>query len=162
MAYKDEYEVARLYIDTGFFGRVAEQFEGDYRLTFHLAPPLLSRRGPDGHPVKRGYGSWIVTAYRWLAKARFLRGTPLDVFGYTAERRGERAAISAFEGQMRRIACELTAERLPIAIELARLPQSVRGFGHVKEGNRVEAGKQEHRLLEQFASGSTEEVRRAA
>lgn len=77
-------------------------------------------------------------------------------------RSAERAAITAFEGQMRRIASELTAERLPIAIDLARLPQSVRGFGHVKEGNRDESGKQERRLLEQFASGSTAEVRRAA
>ena len=124
MAYKDEYEVARLYVDTGFFERVSQQFEGDYSLRFHLAPPLFSKRDSDGHLVKRAYGPWIATAYRWLAKARRLRGTPLDVFGYTAERRGERAAIADFESLIRRVAKDLTTERLPIALDLARLPRA--------------------------------------
>lgn len=154
MAYKDEYEVARLYVETGFFDRVAEQFEGNYKLRFHLAPPLFSRRDADGHLIKRPYGPWIVTAYRWLAKAKRLRGTPLDIFGYTAERRAEREAIGAFETLVRRLAGELTSDRLPTAIDLARLPQSVRGFGHVKERNSAAASEKLHRLLAEFAQPS--------
>lgn len=150
MAYKDEYEVARLYVETGFFDRLAQQFEGNYTLRFHLAPPLLSKRDDDGHLVKRAYGPWIATAFKWLAKARRLRGTPLDVFGYTAERRGERAAIFAFETLARRLAGELTAERLATALELARLPQTVRGFGHVKERNRLAAEVRMQALLASF------------
>jgi indolepyruvate ferredoxin oxidoreductase len=150
MAYKDEYEVARLYVETGFFDRVAGQFEGDYSLRFHLAPPLFSKRDADGHLVKRPYGPWIATAYRWLAGLKRLRGTPLDVFGYTAERRGERAAIEAFETLMRRVAGGLTPERQPVALELARLPQSVRGFGHVKERNQAAADAKQKGLLAEF------------
>src|SRR5258706_13148914 len=83
MAYKDEYEVARLYVETGFFERIASQFEGDYNLRFHLAPPLFSKRDAQGHLIKKPYGPWVGTAYKWLAKAKRLRGTPLDIFGYT-------------------------------------------------------------------------------
>ncbi len=150
MAYKDEYEVARLYVETGFFDRLAKQFEGDYKLRFHLAPPLFSKRDADGHLVKRPYGAWIATAYRVLAKAKRLRGTPLDIFGHTAERRGERAAIGEFEALVRRIAGELTRERHAIALDLARLPQSVRGFGHVKERNAAAAKAKQERLLAEF------------
>ncbi|HSV79887.1 MAG TPA: indolepyruvate ferredoxin oxidoreductase family protein [Ramlibacter sp.] len=154
MAYKDEYEVARLYVATGFFDRVAQQFEGDYSLRFHLAPPLFSRRDADGQLVKRPYGPWVATAYRVLAKAKRLRGTPLDIFGYTAERRGERAAIGEFESLVRRLAGELTTERHPIALELARLPQGVRGFGHVKERNQAAAEMKQQRLLAEFKQPS--------
>ncbi len=133
MAYKDEYEVARLYAESGFFERVAQQFEGDYRLNFHLAPPLLAGRDGRGRLLKRTYGPWMATAFRWLAKARGLRGTPLDIFGYTIERRSERAAIGEFMTRMRRVLVRLDASRLDIALALARLPQSVRGFGHVRQ-----------------------------
>ena len=162
MAYKDEYEVARLYVETGFFDRVAQQFEGDYSLRFHLAPPLFSKRDADGHLVKRPYGPWIATAYRWLAKAKRLRGTPLDIFGYTEERRSERAAISEFESLMRRVADKLTAERQTVAIELARIPQTVRGFGHVKERNRVAAEARQQRLLPEFEQPGPRQARAAA
>ncbi|MEK8025812.1 indolepyruvate ferredoxin oxidoreductase family protein [Pseudaquabacterium rugosum] len=155
MAYKDEYEVARLYAETGFVDRIARQFEGDYKLRFHLAPPLFSRRDADGHLVKRSYGAWILGACRLLARARHLRGTPLDLFGYTAERRDERAAIAAFETLARRLANELDAERLPIALDLARLPQTVRGFGHVKERHAAAAAARQEELLAQFARPSS-------
>ena len=154
MAYKDEYEVARLYVETGFFDRLAEQFEGNYKLRFHLAPPLFSKRDAHGHLVKRPYGAWIAPAYRLLAKAKRLRGTPLDIFGHTAERRGERAAIGEFEALVRRVAGELTRERHAIALDLARLPQSVRGFGHVKERNAAVAYAKQARLLAEFAQPS--------
>ncbi len=150
MAYKDEYEVARLYATTGFFDRVASQFEGDYALRFHLAPPLFSRRDAQGRLVKRAYGPWIATAYRWLARARGLRGTPLDIFGYTAERREERRAIGEFTEHMQRVAKALNADNLSIALELARLPQSIRGFGHVKDGNRIAAEERRASLTQAF------------
>ena len=151
MAYKDEYEVARLFVETGFAERVARQFEGDYRLRFHLAPPLFSRRDAHGHLVKQAYGPWMLTAYKWLARARGLRGTPFDPFGYLPERRAERAAIGGYEALMRRIVATLTPARLPLALELARLPQEVRGFGHVKEENARIAHIKQERLLAQYA-----------
>ena len=132
MAYKDEYEVARLYAETGFFDRIAQQFEGDYRLRFHLAPPLLARRNAQGQLVKRRFGSGMATAFKWLAKARFVRGTPLDVFGYTDERRQERRAAGEFQALMRHVADALRAETVATALALARLPQTIRGYGHVK------------------------------
>ncbi len=166
MAYKDEYEVARLYVDTGFLERVKAQFEGDVKLRFHLAPPLFSKRDAQGHLVKKPYGPWMATAYRWLARARFLRGTPLDVFGYTHERRAERAAIGEFEAAMRRVAQGLTNERLNVALELARLPQSVRGYGHVKERQARIAHERAQRLLARLlapdAAASATDVPRAA
>jgi len=146
MAYKDEYEVARLYAESGFFERVAREFDGDYRLNFHLAPPLLAQRDGQGRLLKRAYGPWMATAFRWLAKARGLRGTPLDPFGYTQERRGERAASGEFMAQMRRVVLRLDASRLDAAMALARLPQSVRGFGHVRL-RQVEAAKAQAQVI---------------
>ncbi|MBC8749817.1 MULTISPECIES: indolepyruvate ferredoxin oxidoreductase family protein [Paraburkholderia] len=133
MAYKDEYEVARLYTATDFLVRLKHQFEGDFKLKFHLAPPLLARKDSKGHLVKRQYGPWMLTVFKVLAKARCLRGTPIDPFGYTTERRRERAAIAEFEELMREVATSLETDGLKTALELARLPQTVRGFGHVKE-----------------------------
>jgi indolepyruvate ferredoxin oxidoreductase len=152
MAYKDEYEVARLYVESGFFDRIASQFEGDYQLKFHLAPPLLSRRDARGHLVKRQFGPWIQSAYRVLAKAKFLRGTALDIFGYTAERRSERAAIAEFQHLARQVAEQLSPATLPTALELARLPQAVRGFGHVKERNATAATVRQQKLLAQLST----------
>lgn len=154
MAYKDEYEVARLYAETGFFERVGKQFEGDFKLRFHLAPPLFSKRDRQGHLVKKAYGPWIATAYRVLAKAKGLRGTALDVFGYTQERRQERLAVGEFVNQMRLLVAKLTPEKLNLALELARLPQTVRGFGHVKEHNAELAQQRHSELLAQFNTQS--------
>jgi indolepyruvate ferredoxin oxidoreductase len=155
MAYKDEYEVARLYVETGFFDRVAQQFEGDHKLRFHLAPPLFSKKDAQGHLVKQSYGPWIATAYKWLARAKRLRGTPLDLFGYTAERRGERAAIGEFETLMRQAVAALTPDSLKTALELARLPQGVRGFGHVKEHNAAAAQLRQRQLLAALTAPQT-------
>ncbi|CAN5389761.1 indolepyruvate ferredoxin oxidoreductase family protein [soil metagenome] len=162
MAYKDEYEVARLYVDTGFFDRVERQFEGDFRLRFHLAPPLFSKRDDKGHLVKRSYGPWIATAYRWLAKAKGLRGTSLDIFGYTHERKQERAAIDRYMALMLDLAGRLTDERLSTALELARLPQSVRGYGHVKARNHAAAELKQQRLLASFEQAAAADEPRAA
>ncbi|WP_228898177.1 indolepyruvate ferredoxin oxidoreductase family protein [Acidovorax sp. Leaf73] len=150
MAYKDEYEVARLYVETGFFDRVAAQFEGDFQLRFHLAPPVLSRRDQNGHLVKRAYGPWIGSAFKWLACAKRLRGTPFDIFGYTSERRAERAAVHEFEALVRSVVRELTADRLKTAVALAKLPQSIKGYGHVKERNAIAAQTRQLELFAEF------------
>ncbi len=162
MAYKDEYEVARLYVETGFFDRIEQQFEGDFKLRFHLAPPLFSKRDAHGHLIKKAYGPWIAAAYRWLAKVKGLRGTPLDIFGYTQERRSERAAPAEFEALMRRVTRDLTTERLNTALALARLPQSVRGYGHVKEHNAAAARVRQQQLLADLVAPHAPEPQRAA
>jgi indolepyruvate ferredoxin oxidoreductase len=147
MAYKDEYEVARLYTSGEFRRRLAQQFEGDYTLRFHLAPPLLARRDARGHPAKREFGPWVFTAFRLLAKLRFLRGTPLDVFGYTAERRGERALAQAYFATVERLLDGLDAGNAPLAAEIASIPEHIRGFGHVKEAHLAQARAREVLLL---------------
>ncbi|SAL66226.1 indolepyruvate ferredoxin oxidoreductase family protein [Caballeronia humi] len=162
MAYKDEYEVARLHAESGFFDRIDRQFEGDYKLRFHLAPPLFAKRDSHGHLIKQEFGSWIATAFKWLAKAKVLRGTVVDPFGYTAERREERSAIGEFEALMRRVMSELTAERLDAAIELARLPQSVRGFGHVRDHNKTRAQQLERKLIGVISEKGDAPAQRAA
>jgi indolepyruvate ferredoxin oxidoreductase len=139
MAYKDEYEVARLYSSGDFERRLAEAFEGDVTLKFHLAPPLLSKRDENGHLVKGTYGPWMKHAFRWLAKAKRLRGTALDPFGRTAERRMERALIEEYTASIGNALGRLTPETLPLVLELASLPERMRGFGHVKEANVAKA-----------------------
>jgi indolepyruvate ferredoxin oxidoreductase len=151
MAYKDEYEIARLYADTEFRTRIADRFEGDYRLHFHLAPPLLADRDPaTGHLQKRTYGPWMLAAFRLLARLRGLRGTPFDIFGRTAERRTERRLISEYEAVLGEIATGLSPQNHAITLELAALPLEIRGFGHVKETNLRRAKTKEADLLARF------------
>jgi indolepyruvate ferredoxin oxidoreductase len=135
MAYKDEYEVARLQTDPAFLARLREQFEGDWKLNYHLAPPLLAKKDANGHLVKKQYGPWMLTAFRLLAKMKFLRGSAFDVFGKSEERRTERALIGEYEALVRELLSSLKTDNLPLAIELANLPDAIRGFGHVKENN---------------------------
>lgn len=135
MAYKDEYEVARLYADPAFVEKIRGSFEGDWKLKFYLAPPLLAKRDSHGHLIKKQYGAWMLPAFRVLAKLKFLRGTALDIFGKTEERRTERALIAEYEALIVELVSGLTPEKLPLAIELANLPDSIRGYGHVKENN---------------------------
>ncbi len=132
MAYKDEYEVARLHADSGFHARLQERFEGDFKLSYYLAPPLFARRDAQGRPLKQRYGAWVQTAFGLLARLRFLRGTVFDPFGCTQERRGERAAIREFETLVDGLLEGLGSHNLTEAVEIARLPQQVRGYGHVK------------------------------
>ncbi len=146
MVYKDEYEVARLMSGEAFRAQLAREFASFRRLEFHLAPPLLAERNPTtGHLRKRRYGPWMMTAFRWLARARRLRGTPFDPFGWTAERRTERAVIAEYEALLDEIVAGLSLANHALAVELARLPEGIRGFGHVKEANlaRVRARWQE-------------------
>ncbi|WP_414450535.1 indolepyruvate ferredoxin oxidoreductase family protein [Burkholderia sp. 22PA0099] len=135
MAYKDEYEVARLQSDPAFLARLAAQFDGAMTLRYHLAPPILAKRDAHGHLVKRTFGPWMLSAFRLLAKCKGLRGTAFDPFGRTEERRTERALIGEYVTLIDVVLAKLTAERLPLALDLANLPDGIRGYGHVKEHN---------------------------
>ncbi|HWL30031.1 MAG TPA: indolepyruvate ferredoxin oxidoreductase family protein, partial [Burkholderiaceae bacterium] len=154
MAYKDEYEVARLYVDPAFTQKLREQFEGepgkDYQVHFHLAPPLLSKRNDKGELVKRQYGPWMMSAFKVLARLKGLRGTPLDLFGRTEERRQERELIREYFALLDEFALTLTEDRLAVAMELANLPDDIRGFGHVKERNMKAAQARRATLLENY------------
>jgi indolepyruvate ferredoxin oxidoreductase len=151
MAYKDEYEVARLYTDGHFLSQVRDTFDGDYRLRFHLAPPLFARRDPGtGHLVKGTYGGFVMTLFKVLANARYLRGTPFDPFGHTAERRDERRLIEQYFETVEMLLAGLTRENHATAVEIAALPERIRGFGHVKERNLKAARDSQATLLEQF------------
>jgi indolepyruvate ferredoxin oxidoreductase len=154
MAYKDEYEVARLYTDPAFTAGLREQFDGepgkDYTLTFHLAPPLLARKNEKGQLIKRSYGPWMLSAFRVLAKLKGLRGSPLDIFGKTEERRMERQLIADYLDLVNELADSVTEKNLAVAIELARLPDDIRGFGHVKEANVQAAQARRSELLASY------------
>ncbi|NCT88437.1 indolepyruvate ferredoxin oxidoreductase family protein [Stenotrophomonas acidaminiphila] len=147
MAYKDEYEVARLYTGGDFLKRVEQQFEGDYQVRFHLAPPLLAKRDEHGRLQKKEYGPWMFRAFGLLAKLKFLRGGRFDVFGHTAERRGERQLIADYEQTLHELLGSLDARRLALAVEIASIPEHIRGYGHVKEAHLHEAKAREAALL---------------
>lgn len=134
MAYKDEYEVARLHAAPAFRQSLAAHFEGKPKLFFHLAPPVFAQRDPrTGHLQKKRFGSWMMSVFHLMAPMRVLRGTWFDPFGRTEERRTERALIGAYEELVDEILQRLSPATLSVAVELASLPQDVRGFGHVKE-----------------------------
>jgi indolepyruvate ferredoxin oxidoreductase len=148
MAYKDEYEVARLYTDGEFRKQLERQFDGDYRLEVQLAPPLLAARDPaTGEPRKRAFGPWVFSLFKVLASLRRLRGTPLDVFGYTAERREERRLIVEYEATLRELAGSLNTGNHALAVEIASVPAKIRGFGHIKKRNAESAKACEAELL---------------
>ena len=132
MAYKDEYEVARLHTDPAFTARIAGMFDGDYKLVHHLAPPGIARRNERGELVKRPFGPWVRSAFGLLAKMKGLRGGPLDFFGRSEERRAERALIGDYEACIDELLKTLNAGNLALATEIARLPEEIRGYGHVK------------------------------
>jgi indolepyruvate ferredoxin oxidoreductase len=161
MAYKDEYEVARLHTDTGFAEKVGAMFEGDYKLVHHLAPPLLSRTNDKGELVKRPFGPWVRSAFGVLAKLKGLRGTALDLFGYTEERRSERALIAEYRSTVERLVGALDAGNHSLAVEIARLPEQIKGFGHVKARHLAAVRPKWTALMQQWSTGSVPE-RKAA
>ncbi len=151
LAYKDEYEVARQLTSVGFRQQLENQFEGEFELEFNLAPPLISRiNSATGRPVKRRYSEKIMPVFRLLARLRTLRGTPLDLFGYSADRRLERRLIREYEQDIQAILENLSRENLPDATELARLPSVIRGYGPVKEIAYANAQTQRQQLLERL------------
>src|SRR5262249_10442619 len=163
MAYKDEYEVARLYSDGAFLEQVKSTFEGEVlRFEFHLAPPLFAKKDPvTGVAKKMSFGAWMMPAYRALARFKFLRGTALDPFGYTVERRTERRLVQDYEAMLDEILAALTTENHHLAVGLANVPEKIRGFGHVKARHLTAAKAEEAALLEQFRAGGAP-VREAA
>ena len=160
MAYKDEYEVARLYSDGAFRRQLAATFEErsasgqPLRLEFHLAPPLLARQdAATGEPRKISFGPWMMTAFGWLAKLRGLRGTAFDVFGYTKERKSERQLIRDYEALLDEVGKRLTPQTHALCIALAAIPEKIRGFGPVKERNLATAKAEEAHLLAELRAG---------
>jgi len=147
MAYKDEYEVARLYTSGEFERRIKATFADGGSLRLHLAPPLLARKDADGHLIKREYGAWMLTAFRVLKRFRFVRGTPLDIFGYSAERRAERRLIVEYVARIDELLATLDAGNIALAVEIASLPEHIRGFGHVKHTHLIAAEAKTAELL---------------
>ncbi|MBC3934156.1 indolepyruvate ferredoxin oxidoreductase family protein [Undibacterium rugosum] len=152
MAYKDEYEVARLYTDGKFQKKVADMFEGDYQLNFHLAPPMFAKRDAKGNLLKKQYGPWMMKMFGILAKMKSLRGTKLDVFGYTEERRTERELPVAYRQTIMQLLPLLNADNLAKAVAIAAIPEDIRGYGHVKERHLAVAKNKEAGLLAEFHS----------
>ncbi|MBE2262241.1 MAG: indolepyruvate ferredoxin oxidoreductase family protein, partial [Burkholderiaceae bacterium] len=133
MAYKDEYEVARLQSDPAFLARIREQFDGDIKLNYHLAPPLLAKKNAKGELIKQSYGPAMLTAFRWLARLKGLRGGAFDIFGRSEERRTERALIGEYRASIEEVLPLLNADNHATAVEIARIPEQIKGYGHVKE-----------------------------
>jgi len=161
MAYKDEYEVARLHASGDFERQIAVQFDGDVQLHFHLAPPLLAKINAKGELVKQRYGPWVLTAFRWLRHLKGLRGTALDIFGRTDERRQERALIAQYEASVAELLQGLrpgpdqpgAGARYALALNLARIPEDIKGFGHVKLRHLAAAQARWDALLAQWRAG---------
>ncbi len=151
LAYKDEYEVARLYTSGEFEKQLKATFDGQYKVHFNLAPPLLAKRDPEtGHLRKREFGPWIFKAFKLLAKMKKYRGGKLDIFGRTAERRMERQLIEDYEQTIRELLTSLNFENHDLAVEIASVPEHIRGFGHVKEDHFAKAKARETDLLERY------------
>jgi indolepyruvate ferredoxin oxidoreductase len=154
LAYKDEYEVARLYTDPAFTAALEHQFSGDYRLEFHLAAPWVARRDPvSGRPRKRRFGPWMLQVFKVLARLRGLRGTPFDPFGYGAERRLERRLIRAYESRIEELLGKLSAENHALTVAIASVPEGIRGYGHVKRAHVEAAREREAELLHALSTG---------
>ncbi len=155
MAYKDEYEVARLHTDKAFRDKINGMFEGDFKLNYHLAPPLLAKKNEKGELQKKQFGPAMALGFKLLAPLKGLRGTALDVFGMTAERRTERALIVEYKAAIDEILASLSADKLPAALDVARIPEQIRGFGHVKERNLKAARGQWAAAMARFRQAGT-------
>jgi indolepyruvate ferredoxin oxidoreductase len=151
LAYKDEYEVARLLANGDLKKKIEGMFEGDYKLVFHLAPPRLARTDPaTGEPRKRAFGPWMGPVFKLLQRLKFLRGTPLDPFGYTEERRMERALIGEYERIVEDLIKGLTPQTHALAVQIAAIPEEMRGFGYIKKRNVEAARKKRDEMLARF------------
>jgi indolepyruvate ferredoxin oxidoreductase len=151
LAYKDEYEVARLHSDGAMRRKIEGMFEGDYKVVYHLAPPLLAKTDPlTGEPRKMKFGPWMMALFRILAKLKGLRSSPFDPFGYTEERKTERALIREYEETVEKLLAELTPQNHAAAIQIASLPEDIRGYGHIKLKSVAAARKKRDELLSSF------------
>jgi len=156
MAYKDEYEVARLHTDRAFLDRVEGMFEGDFKLNYHLAPPVIAKKNAKGELQKQKFGPAMLTGFRLLAKLKGLRGTALDVFGRTEERKTERALIGEYRASIEEVIGGLNAGNHATALEIASLPEQIRGYGHVKERNLAAARNRWTELMTQWRHPTTD------
>jgi indolepyruvate ferredoxin oxidoreductase len=155
LAYKDEYEVARLYTDPEFARALGASFDGNFGLRFHLAIPAFSRPDPlTGEPKKRSYGPWLMSVFQLLAPFKFLRGTAADPFGYGAERRLERRLIAEYEAMLEAVVSALRPDSIALAAEIARLPEAIRGYGPIKARSIVAARQRQDVLMQAFTAGS--------
>jgi len=154
MAYKDEYEVARLHSDPAFQQRLRDQFEGDFQLKFHLAPPLLSKTNEQGELIKQTYGPWMLSVFGWLARFKGLRGTAFDIFGKTEERHTERALIQDYRASIEEVLRSLNADNHALAVDIARLPDQIKGYGHVKARHLAKVRPQWERLMQTWRDPS--------
>ncbi len=162
MSYKDEYEVARLHTDTTFLNKVNAMFEGDFKLNYHLAPPLIAKTNDKGELQKQKFGPWMLTGFKLLARLKGLRGTAFDVFGRTAERKMERSLIVDYQASIEALLKSLTADNHAIAVEIARIPEMIKGYGHVKDRNVKAARLQWAGLVQRFAQPVPAGEKRAA
>ncbi|MGY9049528.1 MAG: DUF6537 domain-containing protein, partial [Rhodobacterales bacterium] len=153
LSYKDEYEVARLLLQSR--DKAAETFEDGFKLTFNLAPPLLAKTGPDGRPQKKTFGDGMLRGFAVLKRFKMLRGTPLDPFGRSQERKMERALIAEYEADMADVLPRLTPATRDAIIALAELPLQIKGFGPVKQANAEKAAKRREELLALIRAGGT-------
>ena len=155
MATKDEYEVARLYSDGSFKRQLAKQFESFGKLEYHMAPPVLGRKDSRGHAVKSSFGRGMAALFPVLASLRFLRGTPLDVFGYSVERRMERDVLAEFIGELGQMAGAMRAENIEKITEFLAYPMGIRGYGHVKIRNKEETYPKKDALRKAILAGES-------
>ena len=163
LAYKDEYEVARLHSNKKFLAEIREQFGDDAKISFSLAPPLLSRTDPNtGRPKKHLFGAWLIPVFRTLHRMRFLRGTHFDVFGFSSERRAERRLIADYENLMQLVVAHLTTRNFPVALELLALPQMVRGFGPIKMNAIAHYDEMRQILLQRLLCGGLQIIATSA
>ena len=159
LSYKDEYEVARLLLSSR--EKAMAEFDGDFKMTFNLAPPMLSKMGPNGRPVKREFGQWLERPLRMMARMKVLRGTPFDPFGYTAERKMERALIKQYEADMAAVLPKLNDQTRDAIVALAELPKQIRGFGPVKQAAEAKAAKRREELLSVIRAGGPQMAKAA-
>jgi indolepyruvate ferredoxin oxidoreductase len=159
MAYKDEYEVARLHIDPAFMDKLKAEFEDGFKLAFNLAPPILAKPDPvSGEPTKRRFGPWMLPVFRLLARMKGLRGTKFDIFGYSEERKLERALIVEYEARVRDLCARLSPANYDVAVEIASLPERIRGYGYIKRRHLNELRPREAELFTAFETARPEVV----
>ena len=151
MSYKDEYEVARLYSNNEFISKINETFEGNFKINFHLSPPIFYKKDKvTGNPLKMNFGSWALNLFKFISKFKFLRGTIFDIFGYFEERKIERLLINKYKNLIQEICPKLTTDNYSIAVEIASVPDQIRGFGYIKKKNIEIAKNCENRLMSMF------------
>ena len=151
MSYKDEYEIARLYSDNEFINKINETFEGNFKINYHLSPPIFSTKDKvTGYPLKINFGSWIMILFKFISLFKFLRGTYFDLFGYFEERKIERLLINNYKDRILEICSKLTIENYALAVEIASTPDQIRGFGYIKEKNIEIAKRCEDKLMSAF------------